>query len=1050
MNKVQKGTNQDTVNIYGLTKNALPFYIEKLLDKTNKNILIVTNTLYDATELYNDMGGKTDVLLFPVDEYINEKYILKSPELSIIRINTLNKILDQIPAVVITNLEGYNKLIPSKQELKEANIALKKGKEIDRKDFLNKLQRNGYVRKSIVTKTGEFSVRGFIIDIFPINEENPIRIEFFDNQIETIKYFDTDTQISNKEIEEIQIIPFGDNFESNTITISDNLNQDITLFYDKSEILKNNKYNNKTIKSKVINVYELDNYIDKNTKYKKYNSKQIIPFDSNIEKLEKYLIDNTKNNKTIIISFNSDQKIKDFIRLVDLKFNITNKENIKKSKINIINSEIETGFELENEIYISEKTIFNKQRKNEYKTIYKLGKRKIDNNIEIGDYVVHINHGIGKYLGIDTITKDGIKKDYLKIQYHGNDKLYIPVDKIGMINKYSSGEGSIPQLSRLNSNQWKEQKAYVREKVQKIAKDLIELSILRKKDKGFSFLPDDNEQKDFDDEFEYVETEDQLKAIKDVKKDMEKEEPMDRLICGDVGYGKTEVAFRAIFKAIKSGKQAIFLCPTTILSSQHYKSALERFKNHGLNIALLNRFTSLKSKKNIFEKIKNGKIDLIIGTHSVLNDKIEYKDLGLLIIDEEQRFGVIQKEKIKKYKHTIDILTLSATPIPRTLQMSLVGIRNLSIIETPPINRYPIQTYVLPKNEEVIKDAIYKEVSRGGQVFVLYNNVEKIIEVVSKIQNLVKDITIGFIHGKMSKQEIEKTMEKFIDNKYSVLVCTTIIETGIDIKNVNTLIVLNSDYFGLSQLYQIRGRIGRSDRVAYAYLMYDDKKIINDIARKRLSAIKEFTELGSGYLIAERDLAIRGAGDILGSEQSGFINIIGYDLYLKILNEEVEKLKGNDVIEEEERKDTLLNIETHISNDYIDDEEVKIEIHKKIGEINTEEDLGNIKQEIENRFGKISEALNIYMYEKLFENISQKTKIIDIINTKKDITLLMPKEDLDIKNISLELLKISNNIDIRITNKAIKVILKIQKLDRHYIYYLLDIIRVFLGGKHVN
>lgn len=1042
MNSVQKTKDQNTVNIYGLTKNSLPFYIEKLLDKINKNILVVTNTLYDATELYNDMGGKTNVLLFPVDEYINEKYILKSPELSIIRINTLNKLLDQMPVVVITNLEGYNKPIPSKQELQQANIFIKKGNKIERNEFLNKLQKNGYNRESIVTKTGEFSVRGFIIDIFPINKENPIRIEFFDNLIETIKHFDTDTQISSKEIDEIEIIPFGDNLETNSSTIADNINPHTILFYDKSEILKNSKYSNKKTESRVINVYELDNYIEKDIEYKKYNSKQILPFDSDLEKLKNYLIYNVKSGKTIIISFNNNQKIKDFIKLFDLEFIITDRKNIKIGKINIIKSEIETGFELENEIYISEKTIFNKQRKSEYKTVYKLGKRKTDNNIEIGDYIVHINHGIGKYLGIDTITKDGVKKDYLKIQYHGNDKLYIPVDKIYMINKYSSGEGSIPQLSRLNSNQWKEQKAYVREKVQKIAKDLIELSILRKKDKGFSFLPDDEEQKKFDEEFEYIETEDQLKAIKDVKQDMEKEEPMDRLICGDVGYGKTEVAFRAIFKAIRSGKQAIFLCPTTILSNQHYKSAVYRFKNHGINIALLNRFTTQKNKKNIYDEIKNGKIDLIVGTHSVLNDKIEYKDLGLLIVDEEQRFGVLQKEKIKKYKHTIDILTLSATPIPRTLQMSLVGIRYLSIIETPPINRYPIQTYVLPTNEEVIKDAIYKEVSRGGQVFILYNKVENIIEVVSKIQKLVKDITIGFIHGKMSKQEIEKAMEKFIDNKYNVLVCTTIIETGIDIKNANTLIVLNSDYFGLSQLYQIRGRIGRSDRVAYAYLMYDDKKIINDIARKRLSAIKEFTELGSGYLIAERDLAIRGAGDILGSEQSGFINIIGYDLYLKILNEEVEKLKGN-IIEEQERKDIILNIETHISNDYIDDEEIKIEIHKKIGEINTEEDLNNVKQEIENRFGKMSETLNIYIHEKLFENISNKVKIIDIINTKKEITLIISKEDLDIKNISLELFKISSSIDVKITNKAMKVILKTHRLDKHYIYYLLDILKVF-------
>jgi len=1032
----------DFVNVYGLTKNLLQIYIDGLFKKLKKNILIVANTLYDATELYNNMGDKADVLLFPVDEYIDEKYLLKSPELSIIRVNTLNKILDNSASIVITNKEGYKKLIPTKTKMSLANIDLKKGKEINREKLLAKLQQNGYVREALVTKTGEFSVRGFIIDIFPINEENPIRIEFFDNEIEAIKYFDTDSQISNKELEKISIIPFNDNFKIGDETIFEFLNPSIIVNYDNTDTIKKTSSINKT---KTINIYELNNYVDVSRPYEKYNSKQIETFNGNIEKIKKFLDEKIENGKTVIICFEDDRKIREFIKLLNIKYVITDEDNIKKKTINIIKSKAKTGFELGENIYLSEDIIFSGQKSNNYKAVYKLGKRKTDNNIEYGDYVVHVNHGIGRYLGIDTITKDGIKKDYIKIQYKGNDRLYIPVDKIKMINKYSSGEGSVPQLSKLNSNQWNQQKAYVRKKVQKIAIDLIELSAARKKDKGYCFLQDDEEQIKFEEEFEYVETEDQLKAIKDVKKDMQEDAPMDRLICGDVGYGKTEVAFRAIFKAIKSGKQVAFLCPTTILSSQHYRSAKKRFKNYGINIELLNRFTTQKNKKIVFDNIRNGITDLIIGTHSILNEKIEYKDLGLLIIDEEQRFGVIQKEKIKKYKHTVDVLTLSATPIPRTLQMSLVGIRNLSIIETPPINRYPIQTYVLPKNENVIKDAIYKEISRGGQVFILYNNVEKIIEVVSKIQQLVKDVKIGFVHGKMGKQEIEKSMEEFINNKYSVLVCTTIIETGIDIRNVNTLIVLNSDYFGLSQLYQIRGRIGRGDRIAYAYLMYDEKKLLSDVARKRLSAIKEFTDLGSGYLIAERDLAIRGAGDILGSEQSGFINIIGYDLYLKILNEEVEKLKGNDIQKEEEDKtETMLNVETHISNEYVSDEEIKIEIHKKIGEISTEKELYNIKCEIENRFGKVNEKINIYMHEKLFENIAKKVGVIEVVHSKTDIILSFPKENKNIKEITNKLLKINNNIYIKITNKAIKVNLKIIKLDTHYIYYLLDIVKTFL------
>ena len=547
----------------------------------------------------------------------------------------------------------------------------------------------------------------------------------------------------------------------------------------------------------------------------------------------------------------------------------------------------------------------------------------------------------------------------------------------------------------------------------------------------------------------YEATKDQLKACNEIKKDMEKPFPMDRLLCGDVGYGKTEVAFRAAFKAIRSGKQVSFLCPTTILSKQHYENAIARFSNFGINIELLNRFTSEKNKKNILNDLKSGKIDLIIGTHSLLGNNVVYKDLGLLIIDEEQRFGVKHKEKIKNYKNSIDVLTLSATPIPRTLQMSLSGIRGLSLIETPPVDRYPIQTYVLRENDQVIKDAIYKELSREGQVFILYNSVEKIEEKVKKIKSLVPEISINYIHGQMSKKQIENTMENFVLGEYDILVCTTIIETGIDIQNANTLIVFDADHFGLSQLYQIRGRIGRGKNIGYAYLMYNKNKELNDIAVKRLDAIKEFTELGSGYALAVRDLSIRGAGDILGSEQSGFIDTLGYDMYMRILNEEIEKLKNessslknNDISDKEI---PFIQVSTHISDVYADSDDIKIEIHKKINTIDSFKKFEEVKLELEDRFGKLDNNIIIYMLEELFQFQAKEKGVVKVEQSENLIKILLSDETsskIDVIQFMSSLLKINNNFNVSYLNKKIEISLKIKNLDKHFLYYLIKMLDI--------
>ena len=563
---------------------------------------------------------------------------------------------------------------------------------------------------------------------------------------------------------------------------------------------------------------------------------------------------------------------------------------------------------------------------------------------------------------------------------------------------------------------------------------------------GFAFNKDDENQILFEQEFPFEETVDQLKVTEEIKKDMESTKPMDRLLCGDVGFGKTEVAFRAMFKAVFSGKQVAYLCPTTILSSQHYSNAIERFKDFPVRIELVNRFVNQKKIKEIIEDLKNGKIDIVIGTHRLLSNDITFKNLGLLIVDEEQRFGVTHKEKIKQLKNNIDVLTLSATPIPRTLQMSMMGIRNLSLLETPPTDRYPVQTYVLEENNSIIKDAIYKELARDGQIFILYNSVQDIELKKLELENLVPAAKILVAHGRMNKNELESVMQKFINKEANILLCTTIIETGIDISSANTLIIFNADRFGLSQLYQIRGRVGRSNKIAYCYLMYNKGKTLSDIAQKRLNVIKEFTELGSGFSIAMRDLSIRGAGDILGSEQAGFIDTVGIDLYLQMLDEEIKILKGESISEEKPINDRpLIEIETSIDDCFVDDQDLKIEIHKRINEIDSYEKLIKIKSELEDRFGNINENLIIYMYSQWLEKLAMKLNITNVRQTSNFIEIILPQE-LNEKINGLDLFtkvnKLSHNFRFSMKQEKIVITLDIVKLDKHFVYYLIDLFKI--------
>ncbi len=588
-----------------------------------------------------------------------------------------------------------------------------------------------------------------------------------------------------------------------------------------------------------------------------------------------------------------------------------------------------------------------------------------------GDYVVHVNHGIGVYKGIKQIDVSGHKRDYLDIVYDKGDKLYVPVEQLDLIQKYIGSEGKSPKVTKLGGAEWQKAKAKVRKSINDIAEDLVKLYATRSTIKGHKFSKDTQWQRQFEDEFPFEETPDQLTSLEEIKKDMESDKVMDRLLCGDVGYGKTEVALRAAFKAVMDGKQVALLVPTTILAEQHYKNMKKRFSDFPIKIDMVSRFRTAKEQKATIQRLKEGNVDILVGTHKLVSKDIQFKDLGLLIVDEEQRFGVSQKEKIKNIKKNVDVLTLSATPIPRTLHMSLTGARDISVIETAPEERYPVQTYVVEQNDQLIRDAILREIGRGGQVYFVYNRVEDINEMARYVQELVPESKVSVTHGQMTERQLEKEMLSFMDQESNVLVCTTIIETGIDIPNVNTIIVYNSDKMGLSQLYQLRGRVGRSNRIAYAYLLYAKDKVLTEVAEKRLKALKDFTELGSGFKIAMRDLEIRGAGNIMGSSQHGHMASVGYDLYCRMLEDTIKIIKGE--ISKEPIETTVeIKIDAFISEDYIEDEIQKIEIYKKIAAIEDIEDYNDIKEELEDRYSKIPEPVHNLMDIAYIKSIAKK------------------------------------------------------------------------------
>ena len=1040
------------IAISGLTDVGMTQMISATREFAKRPILVITYNEIQAQKILKDIKYFTDkVYYLPKKEIVTYDYVAESKDLPYERIETLNKMQEMRTGVVITTIEAVLQKMINKKALYKNTLNFKVGDSENLETIKQKLVELGYVRCDLIEGRGQFSVRGGIVDI-SVNEKEGVRLEFWGDEIDSIRYFNVVSQRSTENIDKITIYPAHEyilesNIEDvitnirNTIyseklqetieqdielikagnyiskidrylnsfyteqdTILDyitdkylifldeqskieqrtiNVNKDsqnvIQLLIDKEKIvpeaLKNicnfNQFEDKLNDKQIIYVEKLDNEVKIQAEKYKWIYKERNFSKSEIEILFKELLKAQEEKKRIYILAETKEKAKKICSLLNEKEIINKYEENLNQTIIVKNTEslvtvsvgkLSSGFECfdTNQLVITSQELIEGEKRKTYKSsAFKEGEKVVYADLKIGDYVVHKNYGIGIFIGVNTITADGTTKDYIKLKYYGDDVLYVPTNQLDSVRKYVGGDEGGLKVNKLGTKEWLNTKAKVKKNLRQVAKELIELYAKREKSKGYAFPADTPWQTQFEDSFPYQETDDQLRCIDEVKKDMENSKPMDRLLCGDVGYGKTEVAIRAAFKAVMGGKQVAYLAPTTVLAEQQYKEFKERMTNFGIRVEVLNRFKTKKQQTEIINKLKLGEVDIVVGTHRILSKDVEFKDLGLLIIDEEHRFGVKDKEKIKQYKATIDVLTMTATPIPRTLHMSIVGVRDMSVIYEPPYNRKPVQTYVLEYDQEVIKEAITRELERNGQVFYLFNNVERIIQKADEISNLVPEAKVVYAHGQMTGHEIENIMEEFIEGKTNVLVCTTILESGIDIPNANTIIVENADRMGLAQLYQIRGRVGRSDRQGYAYITYKRDKLLSEIADKRLKAIKEFTEFGSGFKIAMRDLEIRGAGSLLGEIQSGHLEQVGYDTYCNLLDEVVKEMQGEEVKPE---IDVQIDLDAtcYIPDEYISDSSQKIEIYQDIALCKNEEDIQNVIDEMIDRFGNMpSEIENL-------------------------------------------------------------------------------------------
>ncbi|MDG9420592.1 transcription-repair coupling factor [Streptococcus pneumoniae] len=1049
----QNLTDKKRQLILGLSTSTKALAIASSLEKEDR-IVLLTSTYGEAEGLVSDLIsilGEELVYPFLVDDAPMVEFLMSSQEKIISRVEALRFLTDSSKkGILVCNIAASRLILPSPNAFKDSIVKISVGEEYDQHVFIHQLKENGYRKVTQVQTQGEFSLRGDILDIFEISQLEPCRIEFFGDEIDGIRSFEVETQLSKENKTELTIFPASDmllrekdyqrgqsalekqisktlspilksyleeilsSFHQKqshadsrkflslcydkTWTVFDYIEKDTPIFFDDyqklmnqyevferelaqyfTEELQNSKaFSDMQYFSDIEQIYKKQSPVtffsnlqkglgnlkfDKIYQFNQYPMQEFFnQFSFLKEEIERY----KKMDYTIILqSSNSmgSKTLEDMLEEYQIKLDSRDKTSICKESVNLIEGNLRHGFHFVDEkiLLITEHEIFQKKLKRRFRRQHVSNAERLKdyNELEKGDYVVHHIHGIGQYLGIETIEIKGIHRDYVSVQYQNGDQISIPVEQIHLLSKYISSDGKAPKLNKLNDGHFKKAKQKVKNQVEDIADDLIKLYSERSQLKGFAFSADDDDQDAFDDAFPYVETDDQLRSIEEIKRDMQASQPMDRLLVGDVGFGKTEVAMRAAFKAVNDHKQVVILVPTTVLAQQHYTNFKERFQNFAVNIDVLSRFRSKKEQTATLEKLKNGQVDILIGTHRVLSKDVVFADLGLMIIDEEQRFGVKHKETLKELKKQVDVLTLTATPIPRTLHMSMLGIRDLSVIETPPTNRYPVQTYVLEKNDSVIRDAVLREMERGGQVYYLYNKVDTIVQKVSELQELIPEASIGYVHGRMSEVQLENTLLDFIEGQYDILVTTTIIETGVDIPNANTLFIENADHMGLSTLYQLRGRVGRSNRIAYAYLMYRPEKSISEVSEKRLEAIKGFTELGSGFKIAMRDLSIRGAGNLLGKSQSGFIDSVGFELYSQLLEEAIAKRNGNANANTRTKgnAELILQIDAYLPDTYISDQRHKIEIYKKIRQIDNRVNYEELQEELIDRFGEYPDVV---------------------------------------------------------------------------------------------
>ena len=1037
------------ISISGLTDVGMVELLSAINQYNKKPILLITYNEIQAKQILEIIENfeKEKAVLFPKKEIVTYDFVAESKDLPYERIETLNKIKDKRNLIVVTTIEALMQKLPPKEILFKNILEFKVGDIYNLEELKKTLVNLGYSRCEFIEGRGQFSVRGGIVDI-SINENLGVRIEFWGDEVDSIRNFNITSQRSINTLDKIKIYPAHEFVLDNSIEEickkitkklteekqEEILEQDIEQikagnyiskidkyfneFYDKQSTLLeylNDNYliildeiskiearqrnisqdNSNLIKNLIekekivpealenitsIDLNQLENeksviYFEKqdivtNRQAEKYtfNYRQINYYKSEIENLFEDIKRWNKEQKSIYVMVSTKEKakkLKEILEKEEIACTIDEKLDktiIVKSTEKIVTITIGKlpngfeNFEINQVVVSADELIEGKKKKTFANKAYKEGEKVVFADLKIGDYVVHKNYGIGIFVGVNTITADGTTKDYIKLKYKDDAILYVPTSQLDSIRKYVGGDAINPPINSLGSKDWIKTKEKVKKNLRAVAKELIELYAKREKAKGYAFSKDTPWQSQFENSFPYQETDDQLRCIEEVKKDMENQRPMDRLLCGDVGYGKTEVAIRAAFKAVMDHKQVAYLVPTTVLAQQQYEEFRDRMAEFPIKVDILNRFKSKKYQDEVVKKLKLGEVDIVIGTHRMLSKDVEFKDIGLLIIDEEHRFGVKAKEKIKEYKSNIDVLTMTATPIPRTMHMSIVGIRDMSVIYEPPHNRKPVQTYVLEYDQEVIKEAITKELERDGQVFYIYNRVDTIQKKADEISRLVPEAKVSYAHGQMSGNQIEEIMQDFIDKKSNVLVCTTILESGIDIANANTIIVENADRMGLAALYQIRGRVGRSDRQAYAYITYRKDKMLSEEADKRLKAIKEFTEFGSGFKIAMRDLEIRGAGSLLGEIQSGHLEQVGYDTYCNLLDEVVKEMQGTE-IEPDIDIQIDLNVTSYIPDEYIEDSAQKIEIYQNIALCRKEEDIQNVVDEIIDRFGNMPAEL---------------------------------------------------------------------------------------------